>query len=543
MTEIDENYFEFYERKKSRTAPWLKTAVFFAVIWLVMNLAAVFYIGNSSNIYFWDSATYWDISRGIASGKINAGAAEIYRSVAEQDYNYIAGIPGAWWAQIFAQTRMAYVLGLVNMYLMPAVVMIYLTARRLSKGVKLASVFTVLLIPALVFMTFIGFADVGGMLPCMLCMYLYFTRDEKKVNVIRSVITGLLLVFVLLWRRWYAFFAVSFLTAMIADALIFRKRIWGAMIAAAVSGAVLLIFFRDLVFTRLIADYGDLYSGYKFELSTDLKLVTRYFGVLTLLALAAGSVAAGICKREKRTVFLWIQMLVCFLMFTSTQTHGQQHLLLYVPALAMMLLILINHINKLWMLAALAVLSVINSVNPYIPRTQPNSIREIKHYAMIPDFSMRPIQRGDIDDILKLKAMLDNVIGEGETLGVLSSSFTLNEDILINAEASMGMGNARTDYIRNVPQVDSRDKDLTPLYTVSYMLVATPAQTHLAPESQRVVTEAVRSFEAYADIATCYRELPEYEMNVGAVTVKLYKRISDVPLAEKTIFEKRLAGE
>ena len=41
----------------------------------------------------------------------------VYNSVAEQDYNYIAGLPSALVVKIFGESRLAYILGLVNLYL------------------------------------------------------------------------------------------------------------------------------------------------------------------------------------------------------------------------------------------------------------------------------------------------------------------------------------------------------------------------------------------------------------------------------------------
>ena len=396
------------------------------------------------------------------------------------------------------------------------------------------------MLPVLAFVTFIGFCDVGGMLPCLGCMYLYFTRNEKRHEVWRYVLIGVLIVIAMLWRRWYAFFGVSFITAMLAESLIFRGKKLNAIISASSCTVILILFFRDFVFGKLISDYGSLYSGYKFAFSTDLKLVFRYFGVLMLLALAAASIAVGIVKKEKRTVFLWMQILVCFAMFVSVQTHGQQHLLLYVPSITVLILILIKHIDNVWTLGAAVLIAVLNTVNVQIPREQPQNIQEIKHYAFIPDFSMVPVVRGDIDELLRLKLTLDGAIPADKTLGVLASSFAINEDILRNIEPSVGIENARTDYIYPLPQVDSRDKDMTALYNVNYMLVAFPAQTHLAPENQRVVTEAVRSFEAYADFATAYDELEEYETQINGITLKLYKRNRTVTPQQMITLEKRL---
>ncbi len=529
------------KQMKKPMNPVLKDVIFIAVIWLVMNLAGALYMSLSKNVYFWDSATYWDISRTIASGALGDGLwARVYNSIGEMDYNYIAGLPGALWIKLFGESRDAYILGLVNMYLMPAITLVYILAARLSKGKMTAAVLVILLIPSLIFMCFIGFVDIGGMLPCLLCMYLYFTANDRKSELWKYAVIGMLVVLEMLWRRWYAFFGVSFITAMAADSLIFRKRPIPAIIAALTAGAVLMLFFRDFVFNRLLADYGSMYSGYKFSISTDIKLIARYFGMLTVAFLAIGSVAAGVIKKERRTVFLWLQLLICFFMFTSVQTHGQQHLLLYMPSLLVMALILIKHIDRVWILAAVAVTAMANSVNVFIPRKQPDNIQQIKHYAFIPDFSMRPIVRDDIDDILMLKYTLDSVVEEGKTLGVLASSFTLNEDILRNIEPSLGLESSRENYIYPLPQVDSRDTDMTALYNVNYMLVATPAQTHLAPENQKVVTEALNSFIAYADFATAYDEMPGYEKVIGGIELKLYKRNRAVTPQQMITFEKRI---
>ena len=85
----------------------------------MLNILAIIYITKSNYIYFWDDSTYWDIARKIASGAFSEGGFwhNVYNSVAEQDYNYIAGLPSALIVKIFGESRLAYVLGLVNLYL------------------------------------------------------------------------------------------------------------------------------------------------------------------------------------------------------------------------------------------------------------------------------------------------------------------------------------------------------------------------------------------------------------------------------------------
>ncbi|MGN0106468.1 MAG: hypothetical protein ACI4A5_02070 [Hominilimicola sp.] len=530
------------DREKFVLKPWHKNVIFFLVIAAVINILAVIYIKAGRFIYFWDDSTYWDIARRIASGQIGEGGLwqNIYNSIAEQDYNYIAGLPSAALVKLFGESRLVYVLGLVNMYLMPSIVMVYLLARKVSKAPKIATVIAVMLCPSMMFLAFNGFVDIGGMLMCLICFNLYYTGKDGRDSAWRYIIIGALLVAVMLWRRWYAFFSVSFITAMIADCVLFKRKWYNAAAAIVTAALVLVLFFRDFLVMKLMQDYGNLYAGYKFSVGTDFKLITRYFGLLFTATLAVCSVVMGVKKKENRTMFMWVQIIVCLFMFISTQTHGQQHLLLYIPSLIMLTLITIKHITKEWMLVGISLLAVTHSVNVYIPRTQPHNIQEIKHMALLPDFSMLPEKREDTDEILALKRKLDTTVYEGDNLGVLASSFTLNEDILKNAEPSLGVKPIRDNYIVSLPQVDSRDRDLTPLYTVNYVLVAIPAQTHLAEGSQTVVTEAVNSFANYTDIATAYEEIPECETVIGDMTIKLFHRVREETKSDIAIFEARL---
>jgi hypothetical protein len=543
----DKYDLEDEQREKFTLKPWHRNVIYFLAIALIVNILAVVYITKSKFIYFWDDSTYWDISRKIASGAFNEGGfwKNVYNSIGTQDYNYIAGLLSAVLVRLFGESRLVYVLGLVNMYLIPSYIMIYLLSRKISKAPKIATTITILILPVMMFLAFNGFVDIGGLFICLLCFNLYYTKrdkhgKEKEGGLWRYALIGILLVLVMLWRRWYAFFSVSFVTAMIVDCVLFKRKWYNAALAVAVVGLLLVVCFRDFLTARLLNDYGNLYSGYKFSVTTDFKLITRYFGLIFIAVLAVCSIIIGVKRKETRTAFMWIQMVVCLLMFVSTQTHGQQHLLLYVPSLIMLTLITIRYITKEWMLLGISLLALASSVNVYIPREQPQNIQQIKHMALIPNFSMLPDGREDTEEFLALKKRLDTIVGEDETLGVLASSFTINEDTLRNVEPSLGVKSTRSDYIVSLPQVDSRDRDLSALYNVDYVLVVSPAQTHLASGSQTVIEEAVRSFEEYTDIACAYEEAEDVDVQIDDMTIRLFRRVRAEQATDITAFESRL---
>lgn len=97
---------------------------------------------------------------------------------------------------------------------------------------------------------------------------------------------------------------------MLADCVLFKKKWYKPIVTIAVVGLILVVFFRDFLVYKLMKDYGNLYSGYKFSVGTDLKLITRYFGIIFVGVLAVSSVVMAVKKKETRTLFMWVQMIV-----------------------------------------------------------------------------------------------------------------------------------------------------------------------------------------------------------------------------------------
>ena len=519
------------------------TALYVAAVCLVLLIIGLVYTTKSRVIYFWDNATYWDMSRAVLAGSIkDSFRSSVYNSIGTNDYNYIAALPSAGWMYIFGASRASYVAGLIVMYLFPTVVLIYRLAAKLSKAPRTAFTVAICLVPAMLYIANTGFADVGGLIMMLGCYDLYFTEPEKEESLLRYIAMGALFVLSMIFRRYYAFFAVSFLTAMVMDCILFGKR-WRNVITVGITSAIILVgAFMPFVTDILLRNYSELYSGYKFPVMVDIRFITRYFGLIFILAAAVVPFISSIKRKDHRPVFVWLQLIICAAMFIATQTHGTQHMLLYVPAFIILALFLINCITKRWMLIAAIALSACCVISPYIKRDQPQSIREIKHVSLFPSFSMRPKRLDSAYDVVQLKRKLDEYIPEGAECRVMASSFLVNDSILRNAEASLNLKETRDgSYITALPYVDSRDRDrLDEIYYADYILVAFPAQIHLEPENQTIITEGVRSFANYADIALSFEEMPGFDEWVGDTELKLYHRTEDINTIWKNEFQKRL---
>lgn len=516
---------------------------FVGAICLLTLVFGIIYVFMSKTVYFWDDSTYWDIGRMLAQKPLNFSFfKEIYTSIGTNDYNYFIAVPVAIWMKIFGVTRASYISSVMIFYLIPAQIIIYILAKKLSKTPYFTYIVTLMLIPALWYITVIGFIDVAGVLIGLVCYLLYMTDTLDKKPCMKNIILGILLVLAMITRRHFAFFSVSFITLMIVDTILIKRNYKQLAVTLITVAFMLLIVFYPFFKNILLKDYGTLYSGYKYSVWTDLKLITRYFGAVFIIAVAISVVMSVIKRKELRSVFAILQILVCATMFVSTQTHGQQHLFLYIPALVMIIIFAINAIDKSSVVILMCVIALLNVLSPCINRTQPQNIQEIKTLAMFPSYSVKAKKRSDINSVLALKRTLDKKVPEGTKCGVLASSFVLNSSILINVVPSLNMKEVRKDsYIVGLPEVDSRDYwRLEEIYTCDYILVATPAQTHLDPSEQTIITQAVNSFKNDTDIARSFSKINDFRFKIGDIDVSLYKRASDVTKTAKTEFELKL---
>ena len=532
------------KNSRKRLADMKHFELFFVGGICVLSLIfGILYVVLSKTVYFWDDSTYWDIGRLLAEKPLNLNfVGDVYTSIGNNDYNYFVAIPVALWMKIFGVTRVSYIASVIIFYLIPSQILIYILAKKLSKLPYFAFIITLMLIPAMWYITIIGFIDSAGVMIGLFCYLLYMTNVFDKKPCLKSVLLGLMLVLAMITRRYFAFFSVSFITLMAVDAILVKHNYKQLGITLLTVAFLLLTAFYPFFKNILLKDYGTLYSGYKYPLWTDLKLITRYFGTVFIIGIAAVVVFVLVKHRNLKCVFALLQVIICAIMFVSTQTHGQQHLLLYIPSFSVLIIIAVNSIEQRKVIITICIIALINTVSPCINRIQPQNIQEIKSLALFPSYSVKPKKRDDINGVLALKRTLDKKIPEGSKCGVLASSFTLNSSILINVIPSLNMKDTRTDtYIVGLPEVDSRDFwRLEEIYLCDYLLVAKPAQTHLAPKEQTIITEAVESFKNNTDIARAFSRINDFNFKLGDVSVELYKKATDVSETAKTEFQLRL---
>ena len=491
---------------------------------------------------------YWTNSHALADTARREGLVpllkSVYRSILTQDYNDLIVLPWLPLVLLFGTSRWVFVAGIVNLGVFPALLLLYAFIRSHCRHPLFVTACAAACFPMLFYTAIVGFIDAAGVGVTFLATLLWLHARKENENG-RYLLIGSLLALAILLRRWYAFFALSFFICVLIDAVFFRKSAAPLAISGLSFAFSLLFLFQPFVEDRLMRNYAALYSAYKSGLGVDFHYFFHYFGIFVVI-LSIVSALCLIVRRDtrRRGVFLMIQPVICFFLFTGVQTHGQQHLLLYVPGFLCLVTLLFaalaDRIDKHRALASLlALFACLPMLSPLTSLFFPERVSDLKSFEMLPAFNYRPPVRTDTDSLAALVAFLDREVGfRGKHVGVLASSFSLNKDLLLNTDLSLGIeppAGIDRRYLAWLPEVDSRDAFPGSLPYCDYYLVADPIQLHLGVGKQECVALPARLVLDGTGIGAAVRPVGQrfFVGNGGSIRVQLYEKFRPFTAAEE----------
>lgn len=491
------------------------------VILICLNLATALYSFTSNTVYIWDNAGYWAIARNLATEKV-VGYEQILsvlESTLTEDYNYLLAYPISLIMRIFGTSRTVFLFALSNLYTFPALWgFTSLANSKRWSGLVVASLF-----PMLGYTGLVGMVDVAS---CAMGIWAYNIYTSDKPAVSRGIMTGALLVGSFLCRRYFLFFAASFGVAVFIAKVFFDHKKWWDFLALCCSTTLCAVTFaiRFILDKVLEPDYGDIYSAYYLGLESDFLSFCRYFGMVLLILFLIAALVDLAQKEDRFKITMGlVQIAVCFIAFVQVQSHGQQHLLMYLPPIAF---VAVNALARAPQYMS-AFLAISTAVYCFFPKIQPASIKDIETPDLFPSFHFYGPQRSDINELLRLADYLDSLSRlEEKTIAVLSSSFTLNYETIASLRASLDLPEPE---LRSVLQyhgtVDKRDAFNWNTAFADYVVVGDPVQTHLGDENQQILTILAQHILAGTGPGQAYVELaPTFQLANG-VTVRVYKRL------------------
>lgn len=499
---------------------------------LFLNILAALYVAGSATVYIWDTAGYWMNAQALAGVPLGlAQLREVLVSVITLDYNYLLAWPISLIMRVFGTGRYVFALSIVNLYLLPAVCGLCVLGRRVSKG---GGLMLALSVPMLCYTALVGFVDVAAA-AATIWAFVVYTNEERPAQA-RGVLTGFLLVLSFLMRRYFFFFAISFGVAALLKKLITQRKCWAdwlALLATCAAGSV--FFAQSFIVDKIFrSNYGDTYSAYALGVKSDVMLFCRYFGWLLLFLTLIVAVFLLLRRPKARgvTILALGQLVLCYLAFTRVQSHGQQHLLLYLPAVA----VLISHgLGELpdwgWKRPCLWFMTAVLTISPFLPRVQPASIAEIKLPNPLPAFSYQGPRRTDLMELVALRSYVDNLsVHEEKTAAVVASSFVFNGDVYHNLLMSLGIpeGDGLKTEMLYVADVDKRDGFAWNALTADYLIVTDPVQTHLGEENQQIVSLLAHDLLDGTGPGAAFQPMRQQFTLAGDIKVYIYERTRDV---------------
>lgn len=534
---------------RPRSRSWWLLA---ALVLVVAASIAVWYVGTERTLYRDDHVAYWSLSDDLAR-VLTERPAHALTTVArstDRELNLLPALPIAVGMLLVGHGRLAYVLLVVVLYLVPAVLAMAWAAARgsdspLRARLAPAAVGAVLLwLPAFLQPVLLGYLDVGGVAlggSAWACYLL--AGGDRRGGRLTAVAAGLAAALQGLFRRWYGIATVGFVVAVALDAAVAavavrrdgRRAVLRALRPAALTLGSCAAALVALALPRLLAiagtDYADRFAAWdsaRTPLAELVAGVVRY-GALPLVVLGGLAAVALTAAASRRAALLVLsQAAVSWVVFHRIQDPSVHHWYLWLPGLVIAAALGLAELDARFMAArggmvaavaagGTAVLAIALAAPP--PATA-------GHAGLLGDVRLRPVVRHDLDEVRVLLEVLDRRLRlRPGPVYVLASDGPLTDTSLGFANLSLGTDYRAPRFVLASAHVDERDGFPEGLLAARYVLLPTPVQGAVPAAHHRVLTEPAAELQAGTGIGAAFRLAPErFELD-GGVTVLLYERL------------------
>jgi hypothetical protein len=528
--------------------------VLFSTTFLLLTCFIVWYVTQEQYIYFWDYETYHRFYRELGTHfrKSPGKALNIVgSSIREHDYNTLPTLFLMPFYFIFGSSRLAYIAAIAVLFAFPAIVLFFRVMRELhmKDTNEKASDSFVLVYIAIVFISLapqfwapvlLGYVDVIGLNVIFILFILHFRKNLAEQTFWNMIAQGLLLSLLVLLRRWYAYWVVGFLFAMLVTAYereAIDKRRLHLRNVVLVGGTAILSFFAIAtpVATRMLTtDYRDIYSAYRGSDTLWFHLVnlSHQYGLLFLATAVLGLIQMAITDGKKQVaVFLAVQFGVTFLLFTRTQLIDIHHYY-WVSSILFILAAffwqelyarLKGNLSKGALVSVLTVICILNFIIVFHHQWG-NSLDPTN--VVFPQLRRYPLQRKDLDQVHHLLLTLKDLTHNSDShVYVLSSSLVLNGSIVRSGCYSFESSLTELEpKILDTHDVDKRDGLPFHFFTAQYVIVSDPVGYHLAPQDQRVIGILAEQLLTGKQIGQAYEKLPFMFSLENGSNVYIYKK-------------------
>lgn len=523
---------------------------------IAANFFAIYFIGKENTIYDWDAGHFWskymEISIRFYDNPLKAIKLTL-GSMQHGEYSYFATFFLIPFALLFGIERLPYILSIVNIYgFLSALSFLFLFKRfsiimhddKPPYSATFITLFTFFAFPFIWTPILFGYVALGGFFMMCLILFLYFKFPLSGQRYKTLMIIGILLSVLVLFRRWYSCWAVSFLITLMINEMIFlyidygfdRKRL------IVLAKKILFILLTAGIFYIIIAgprflevltkDYSPLVAAYNpYNLQQHFSALFTRFGLFYITLTVLGLFISLYFKNSRKFAsFLLIQWFITFVLFTRISYFAFHHYYLLQPTILLFILLFITELLlkikskgiKIITCSVYCLVSIAIFVVVFFPGAS-SYAKQAK--GLFPQLQFYPMVREDIDEIKRMLNVLGNLLTDpNDRVYVLSGSERLNSDHFQKARLSLKGIPPVDRHTFRTHDLDLRDGFPSDLFKAKYVIVTDPVQCDLGCKKQRVISVAAESILKGENMGSSYERLPYEFTLLKGMRAYIYKR-------------------
>jgi hypothetical protein len=573
---------------------------------LLTNLAVAIFVVQERTVYFWDNTGYWrraqlathaaervlgldrpgrlghaadedpqrDLTpkeKAAAAHKQKALASptrafrKIMQSIWYDDYNVFTVLPLLPWTIICGVDRLSYVLAILNVYAVLAVILLCIFCFKICRDRPTQNQPWQIWIPLAITLSFPlfwapvvrGMVDVGVLVFNIAALLIYFSQRQTDLGWRALIAIGMLLPLSVIFRRWNAYWVVSFLIVIGLDGVVafiaagertlasLLRHLRASLVIASLALAILGALAGPFLIKAATTNYADIYGAYRFHRTFIGRLwePCHTIGYLSTLIFALAAVVL-IRVQETRRLALMLtgQVAIVIVLFLRTQSFSIQHYYLlqasWLIMSSMLAFYLVERLrgrqSKVVLVAGIAVTAVACDSAVFVPSVAP---WHAWLQPLLPQDTYYPLVRNDVAELNQLYAKLDDLLriaGPQATFYVASATYELNDTHFVWTSISPPFKFHSSHRLLSLQYVDKRDGFPWRLLQADYVVVGTPVGGN--GDSCQILMEPARLISERIGLGQAYQALPDvYHLDHG-VTARIYRKVREPTPAELQSF-------
>ncbi|MBQ6773342.1 MAG: hypothetical protein IJP48_04680 [Synergistaceae bacterium] len=326
-----------------------RTLKFFVSFAVLGALVCYYLLRQYRFIYYWDYGGYWTQSFTLMKELFTYPATGIIKSlhsILYSEYNKLLPMIIALPLKIFGYTFTRYVLVNYICFLVPVCfILASLVKNKLNHNYGLFALFMAFTFTPFYRAMLVGYIDIACLVPASIALILMNDYDAKSFSreqIKRDVYISLMLVLTLMFRRYFVFYVIGYMSALgLLSLYQIRKNfalIKNAALNIIVIGLAALIimsiFCGPILFQRLMTTYSDIYIAWNAPLIQKINTVIDIYGWFAFILASIAVILSLITGHMRRYVmFCAVSVMAASASFFHIQAMGIHQIYILAPQL------------------------------------------------------------------------------------------------------------------------------------------------------------------------------------------------------------------